>query len=65
MALVQEGGMWPSRAMPYELHVSAVVQQGASQAKLVVADSGRVAVVFHVYNRSGLNAVPRRYTVAA
>jgi phospholipase C len=57
--------MWPSRAMPYELHVSAVVQQGASQAKLVVADSGRVAVVFHVYNRSGLNAVPRRYTVAA
>lgn len=62
---IQETGTRPSRALPYELHVSAVVQQGASRAKLIFANSGGVAAVFHVYNRRDLNAVPRRYTVEA
>lgn len=52
----------PSRALPYELHVDATV---GSDVRLAFRVTGDAAAVFHVYDRLRLDAVPRRYTVAA
>jgi phospholipase C len=59
---VQETGMRPSRALPYELSVDALVD---SDVSLAFSSSGEAAAVFHVYDRLRLDAVPRRYTVEA
>jgi phospholipase C len=62
---VQAAGLRPSRALPYELHVSANTAAGDGKAWLVFSNSGGVAAVFHVYDRLHLDRIPRRYTVEA
>jgi phospholipase C len=58
----------PSRALPYELHVTSQItpdttRLGATQVELSFANTGGVAAVFHVYDRLHLDRLPRRYTV--
>ena len=64
---VQAAGTRPSRALPYALATLCEVQPGATMAGVRVAltfiNSGRQGAVFHVYDRTDLSAVPRRYTV--
>jgi phospholipase C len=67
---VQAQGIKPSRALPYSLHATATVVPGtasvnASMVRLVFANVGTQAAVFHVYDRNNLSAIPRRYTVEA
>jgi phospholipase C len=57
----QEAGQRPSRALPYQLQVTAEVTGG--QAALVFDNSGQAAAVFHVYDQRRLDQIPRRYTV--
>ncbi len=59
---IQAAGVRPSRPLPYELHVDAVV---ASDVALTFRSTGASAAVFHVYDRLHLDTVPRRYTVDA
>ncbi|ALN90549.1 phosphocholine-specific phospholipase C [Lysobacter gummosus] len=59
----QERGIKPSRALPYDLHVGERVDRDNRRLRLSFANSGRVAVVFHVYDLLDPNAIPRRYTV--
>jgi phospholipase C len=61
---VQDGGLRPSRALPYALHVTSRITSD-TQVALVFANSGDAAAVFHVYDRLNLDAIPRRYTVEA
>jgi phospholipase C len=58
-------GTRPSRALPYELHVSAAVALSAQTVTLTMSNTGKAAAVFHVYDRLHLDAIPRRYTVEA
>lgn len=62
---VQERGVRPSRALPYELHVHARVQPERALVQLRFDNTGRAAAVFHVYDRLQLERGPRRYTVEA
>ncbi|WP_144112747.1 phosphocholine-specific phospholipase C [Paraburkholderia sp. BCC1886] len=55
----------PSRALPYELHVSANADVSGGNIWLVFSNTGAAAAVFHVYDRLHLDRVPRRYTVEA
>jgi phospholipase C len=67
----QEPGVRPSRALPYELHVSARENADAKQnlaagkVTLILRNTGKAAAVFHVYDRLHLDRVPRRYAVEA
>lgn len=66
----QEAGIRPSRALPYELHVSSSIKRDLPHAQtssvvLKFANTGRAGAVFHVYDRLNLGAIPRRYTVEA
>ncbi|MDQ8935907.1 phosphocholine-specific phospholipase C [Acinetobacter rudis] len=61
----QQLGIRPSRALPYILHCSALVDAAQQQVKLMFSNTGRAAAVFHVYNRKDLNAIPKRYMVEA
>jgi phospholipase C len=57
----QEKGTRPARAVPYELHVAAAVENGT--VGLEFRNSGKATVVFQV--RSGnSNDAPRSYTVS-
>ncbi|UCV07576.1 phosphocholine-specific phospholipase C [Dechloromonas denitrificans] len=65
---VQEVGIRPARALPYELHVHGRIVPntqaiGATKVELEFVNSGEATAVFHVYDRLNLTAVPRRYTV--
>ncbi|GAA4322140.1 phospholipase C, phosphocholine-specific [Pigmentiphaga soli] len=61
---IQASGTRPSRALPYELHASA--RCGADgKVKLLFANTGSQAAVFHVYDGHHLDHVPRRYAVEA
>lgn len=60
---VQATGTRPSRALPYELHVSARSNALHGKVKLVFANSGEAAAVFHVYDKLNLDRLPRRYMV--
>jgi phospholipase C len=60
---VQEKGVRYSRALPYELHTSGRAQPATGAMRLVFANTGRQAAVFHVYDRLHLDRLPRRYTV--
>ena len=60
--LFQETGTRPSRALPYETHTSARVTADGS-VTLLFSNSGAQGVVFHVYDKLHLDAIPRRYTV--
>jgi phospholipase C len=59
--LYQERGARYSRALPYELHVSA--QVGNGRIGLRFRNTGKQGAVFHVYDRLHLDQIPRRYTV--
>lgn len=59
----QDTGVRPSRALPYDLQVTASVEPGAMHVNLSFVNHGKQAAVFHVYNRRYLARVPRRYTV--
>jgi phospholipase C len=65
---VQEKGTRRSRALPYELHVddedgNAGQESHARTMRLRFSNSGQRAAVFHVYDITRLDALPRRYTV--
>jgi phospholipase C len=60
----QATGVRPSRALPYELNVSARILS-ASQVELDFVNTGDAAAVFHVYDKLDLSTIPRRYTVEA
>ncbi len=59
----QDKGTRPSRALPYELHVSAREDAAGRVAWLLFSNTGKQAAVFHVYDRLHLDRVPRRYLV--
>jgi len=59
----QEVGQRPSRALPYELHVSGREDPVSRAMWLLFSNSGTAAAVFHVYDRLHLDRVPRRYAV--
>ncbi|MHA7683244.1 phosphocholine-specific phospholipase C [Cupriavidus sp. PET2-C1] len=59
----QPVGTRPSRALPYELHVSGREDPGAKAMWLLLSNTGTAAAVFHVYDRLHLDRVPRRYAV--
>ncbi|AFI68360.1 phosphocholine-specific phospholipase C [Burkholderia pseudomallei] len=61
----QETGTRPSRALPYELHVNAVARTLDGTLRLVFANTGQAAAVFHVYDKLNLGRLPRRYMVEA
>ena len=64
MLPVQATGTRPSRALPYELHVSARTRRACSgKVALVFANTGEAGAVFHVYDKLHLDRLPRRYTV--
>jgi len=62
--LFQEQGLRYSRALPYELHVSARVTT-SGEVKLIFSNTGAKGAVFHVYDKKHLDLIPRRYTVEA
>lgn len=67
----QEPGVRPSRALPYELHVTASVIPTPSSLltppsqhlKLTFRNTGKQGAVLHVYDRLHLDRNPRRYTI--
>jgi phospholipase C len=63
-SLFQELGTRPSRALPYELNVSARTLPAGS-ISLTFRNTGRQGAVFHVYDKLHLDRIPRRYTVEA
>jgi phospholipase C len=58
---IQAMGARPSRALPYALGVDEAPQGDHMGLRFV--NHGRVAAVFHVYDRRNLETAPRRYTV--
>lgn len=60
--LYQEPGTRYSRALPYELHVSARVGDDG-RVTLIFSNTGKAGAVFHVYDKKHLDLIPRRYTV--
>ena len=62
---LQASGQCPSRALPYELHTSARVDPSSRTVRLIFANGGAAAAVFHVYDKQRLESVPRRYMVEA
>jgi len=59
----QATGARPSRALPYELHVSAREDFAGRRVWLILRNTGKAAAVFHVYDRLHLDRVPRRYAI--
>ncbi|MGJ7608043.1 phosphocholine-specific phospholipase C [Variovorax sp. LT1R20] len=59
----QATGTRPSRALPYELHVSARADSVSGKIQLLFKNSGKAAAVFHVYDKLNLDRLPRRYMV--
>jgi phospholipase C len=62
---VQDWGIRPSRALPYELHVHAKERPKTGTVALAFANTGSAGAVFHVYDKNHLDRIPRRYTVGA
>ena len=56
MLPVQATGTRPSRALPYELHVSARSRVTRGKVELVFANSGEAAAVFHAYDKLHLDS---------
>ncbi|RQO41084.1 phospholipase C, phosphocholine-specific [Variovorax sp. KBW07] len=61
----QATGTRPSRALPYELHVSARSDVINGKVQLLFDNTGTAAAVFHVYDQNNLDRLPRRYMVEA
>ncbi|SEK09627.1 phospholipase C [Variovorax sp. OK605] len=59
----QTTGTRPSRALPYELHVSARADAISGKVQLLFDNTGKAAAVFHVYDKLNLDRLPRRYMV--
>jgi len=59
----QAAGTRPSRALPYQLKVDAVVSAKRRTLALTFSNAGSAAAVFHAYDRLDLSQIPRRYTV--
>jgi phospholipase C len=59
----QATGTRPSRALPYELHVTARANAVDGSVLLLFANAGTAAAVFHVYDKLHLDRLPRRYMV--
>ncbi|QSI29085.1 phospholipase C, phosphocholine-specific [Variovorax sp. RKNM96] len=59
----QDLGTRPSRALPYELHVSARNDAISGKVQLLFSNTGKAAAVFHVYDKHNLDRLPRRYMV--
>jgi phospholipase C len=59
----QATGTRPSRALPYELHVSARADSVGGKIQLLFKNSGKAAAVFHVYDKLNLDRLPRRFMV--
>ena len=59
----QATGTRPSRALPYELHVSARADALNGAMRLIFSNTGKAAAVFHVYDKLHLDRLPRRYMV--
>jgi phospholipase C len=62
-ALFQERGFRSSRALPYALNTTALIN--SANISLTFANAGTQGAVFHVYDQLHLNQIPRRYTVEA
>lgn len=62
---VQLAGTKPSRALPYELHATAAVDEIGNRVRVLFANTGTAGAVFHVYDRLHLDRKPRRYGVEA
>lgn len=62
---VQATGYRPSRALPYDLHVLARVEERQGELRLVFRNTGRAAAVFHVYDKLKLDAMPARQPIPA
>ena len=60
---VQESGVRPARALPYELHVRARVDAEEGTVNIYFRNSGQVAAVYQVYSADGESG-PWTYTVA-
>lgn len=58
----QASGTRPSRKLPYVLHVTARVA-ATGEVTLHFDNQGTAGAVFHVYDRTALDALPRRYAV--
>jgi len=65
MLPLQETGTRPSRALPYELHVSSRTRERQGVVRLVFGNSGDAGAVFHVYDKLHLDRLPRRYALEA
>jgi phospholipase C len=63
-ALFQEAGIRRSRALPYRLHVDAAADPSGG-LQLTFVNEGKAGAVFHVYDKSHLDRLPRRYSVEA
>jgi len=61
----QEPGTRPSRALPYELHVRTAVSADPRAVSFTFDNRGDVGTVWHVYDRTDLSQIPRRYAVEA
>jgi len=61
--LFQEQGSRLSRAVPYVLHAEAELENGS--LALSFRNAAAAGTVFHVYDRTHLEQIPRRYTVEA
>lgn len=59
----QASGTRPSRALPYELHVSGREDARGRAMWLLFSNTGKATAVYHVYDRLHLDRVPRRYVV--
>jgi phospholipase C len=60
---VQESGVRPARALPYELHVRAKMDLEEGVVNIYFRNSGQVAAVYQVYSADGRSG-PWTYTVA-
>ncbi len=63
--LFQETGVRPSRALPYEIEVSAASSMDGTAVTLTFENTGRAGVVLHVYDKQQLDLIPHRYTIEA
>ena len=61
--LFQEPGIRRSRALPYELHVHAILNAKSRSLALNLRNSGKAGAVLHVYDKLHLERIPRRCTI--
>ncbi len=58
-------GIRPSRALPYELHVNALVNSDQLSVVLTMTNSGQQGAVIHGYDQLNLEKIPRRFVIGA